>query len=151
MNAIDHYVQLTSSPMILHGLFGTFYRYQVERPKNILLAYLVLPIITHGDSMGFLKNARSSSSLRSFCKKKEHIIGLEKRMRDYRSDTTRCIQLMIDLRVAVIKTDLSVRMRDDAYASPLLPDLVRCAKNLSTILTPYSIPETFTYLGIRAL
>lgn len=91
-NAIQHYVTLTRSPLLLSPIIESFF--QEIRPfgKNLLMGYLVLPIVLYPPSRNFLCNANARSSVRSFCADRSRLAGLPRRVAELRTTTSLAMQ-----------------------------------------------------------
>jgi hypothetical protein len=58
-NAIESYAVLHNNPFILAPLFREFYSALPQSPKNLLLSYLVLPLVLQPASREFLFRANA--------------------------------------------------------------------------------------------
>jgi hypothetical protein len=152
ITAIESYSTLRYSPFVLAPLFEAFYEKTAAQPKNILLAYLVLPLVLSSTSRSFLKKANKKSSLRTFCNKPERLHGLPERIRDYRSLTNVCVQFGIDSGRMRIENDLSITVLArtiDASACP--KDALKAAEKLGNVFQLLDVPAIYRYLGVRGL
>jgi hypothetical protein len=151
-NAIDSYGTLYFSPFVLAPLITRFYEKSAPQPHNVLLTYLVLPMVLYPSSRGFLKNAKRTSTLWTFCKERERLYGLANRVQEYRELSSKCLQLAIDSRTLRIESDLSVSFVDEQVNSVACQkDTLTAAKNLAAILSPFDIPTVFRSLGVKRL
>ena len=150
--AVESYATLHYSPFVLAPLFECFYQTAANQPKNILLSYLVLPLTLYPKSRIFLKNAKSTSSLRTFCRDASRLYGLSERVQEYRKLTNACIQLNIDVGGLSIESDLSVtflvEMLDTSVCSR---DAIKAARNLSRVFQPLDVPAIYRFLGVKKL
>jgi hypothetical protein len=150
--AIESYAALHYSPFIMEPLLEAFYKHAVTQPKNILLAYLVLPLTLYNPSRQFLKNARHASSLRTFCDARSRLYGLPERVGEYRSLTHTSLQVGFDAGRLRIADDLSVvctAKQVDVSASPM--HAIKAAEKLATLFQPYDIPAIYRFLGVKRL
>jgi hypothetical protein len=150
--ALESYAALHYSPFVLAPLFEAFYEMAAPQPKNILLAYLVLPLTLYLPSRTFLKNAKSTSSLRTFCSEPLRLYGLPDRVKEYRSLTHTSLQLGFDSAGLRIAEDLSIAVlarKLDASACPT--NAVKAAEKLGSIFGPLDIPAIYRFLGIKKL
>ncbi|MEO6291149.1 MAG: three component ABC system middle component [Burkholderiaceae bacterium] len=107
-NAIQHYITLTRSPLLLSPIIEAFFK--VVRPvdKNMLMGYLVLPVVLYPQSRDFLRNATARSSIRSFCADRSRLAGLPQRVAELRTTTSMAMQNAIDCNRLILHTNLSL-------------------------------------------
>lgn len=151
-NAIGSYVIIHNNPFILASLFELFYASLPKKPKNILLSYLVLPLVLYPPSRSFLAGAKTTSSIRTMNKKHERFYGLCERVEGYKTLTNLCIQHAINSGSIAIEEDLSVLIiapRLDASLSP--GTSARAATKLGALIAPFEIPAIYRYLGVKEL
>jgi hypothetical protein len=151
-SAIESYAVLHYSPFVLAPLFEAFYEKAAVQPKNVLLAYLIFPLTLYPPSRTFLKNARSTSSLRTFCDVSRRLYGLPGRVQDYRSLTHESLQVCCDSGGIRIAHDLSVTFlykKLDGLACPT--GSLKAAEKLGGVFGPLDIPAVYRFLGIKRL
>lgn len=150
--ALESYATLHYSPFVLAPLFEAFYKTLTPQARNILLGYLVLPLSLYPNCRAFLKNARSTSSLTTFCREPQRLYGLPERIREYQEVTHTCLQLAVDAGAVRIEDDLSViflRSKLDVSVCPV--DAIRAAGKLGMLLQPFDIPAVYRLLGVKRL
>lgn len=151
-NAIDSYTVIHNNPFILAPLFELFYASLPKKPKNILLSYLVLPLVLYPPSRLFLAGAKASSSIRTMGKNRERLYGLCERVEEYKALTNLCIQHAIDSVSIAVEEDLSVLVIASRLDASLCPGTsARAASKLGTLFAPYEIPAIYRSLGVKAL
>lgn len=151
-NAIGSYAVIHNNPFILAPLFEFFYASLPKKPKNILLSYLVLPLVLYPPSRSFLASAKVSSSIRTMNKKRERFYGLCGRVEEYKTLTNLCIQHAIDSGSIVIEEDLSILVIAPKLDASLCPGTsARAATKLGALIAPYEISAIYRSLGVKAL
>jgi len=151
-NAIGSYTVIHNNPFILAPLFELFYASLPKKPRNILLSYLVLPLVLYPSSRSFLSGAKASSSIRTMGKTRERFYGLCERIEEYKALTNLCIQHAIDSGSIAIEEDLSVRVIASRLNAALCPvNSARAANKLGILFAPYEIPAIYRSLGVKAL
>lgn len=151
-NAIESYAVIHNNPFILVPLFQLFYAALPRKPRNILLSYLVLPLVLYPPSRSFLANARASSSIRTMSKERERLYGLSERVEEYKVLTNLCMQYAIDLAAVRVEADLSVQLIGSRLDVSLCPESsARAAQKLGKLLVPYEIPAIYRSLGVKNL
>jgi hypothetical protein len=149
---IENFAVLHYNPFVLSPLFESFYKNVTIQPNNILLAYLVLPLTLHSTSREFLKKARSTSSLRTFCSQRERLHGLPTRVQDCRALTQLCLQLAFDAGGIRSEDDLSIHFISSVLDSSICPiDTVHAAERLGKIFADLEIPAIYRFLGVKKL
>jgi hypothetical protein len=151
-NAIESYAIIHNNPFILTPLFEVFYDSVPRKPKNILLSYLVLPLVLYPASRKFLANANARSSIRTMSKEHERFYGFPDRVEEYKALTNLCIQHAIDVGTLKIEEDLSLRVLGNRLDTSLCPiTSAKAAKKLGNLFTPYEIPAIYRSLGVKKL
>ena len=84
---IDSVYKIHNNPFIFTPLIVAFYEQLEKKPKNILLAYLVLPLVLNERSKQTLQNVRKTSSIHTFIdssdkSKRENVFGLPERIKN---------------------------------------------------------------------
>lgn len=149
---IQHYITLTRSPIILSPILGAFYKELPSSPKNILLSYLVLPLVLYPSSQEFLSTARKTSNLRTFCQKKDCIIGLYQRINEFKTVTNRIMNDMLGKQFLKLYDDLSIKYDQKDLMPSKLKLEIKSAQNLaSKIFKSQDIPNIYRQLGIVRL
>jgi len=151
-NAIESYAVIHNNPFILAPLLELFYAVLPRKPKNVLLSYLVLPLVLYPPSRSFLTNAIASSSIRTMGKERERFYGLSERVEEYKVLTNLCMQHAIDLAAVRVEEDLSVQVIGSGPAVSLCPGTsAKAAGKLGKLLAPYEIPAIYRSLGVKRL
>lgn len=151
-NAIRSYTVIHNNPFILAPLLELFYEPLPKKPKNILLSYLVLPLVLYPPSRSFLAGARANSSIRTMVKNRERLYGLCERVEEYKTLTNLCVQRAIDSGSFSIEEDLSVLAIIPRLDVSLCPRAsAKAASKLGTLFAPYEIQTIYRSLGVKAL
>jgi hypothetical protein len=80
IKSIKHIHKIFNNPFLFTPLFVNFYKNYSGQNKDILLSYLILPLVLHNETRIWLQNARSNSSLTSFGRNRENYYGLPERV-----------------------------------------------------------------------
>lgn len=150
--AIDNISILHYSPFVLAPIFEVFYESLPLQPKNILLAYLVLPLLMKPETKSFFINARASSSLRTFCSERARLYGLQDRIAELKDTTNQCLILASESGAITFHEDMSVSFNKYSFDKTVCPsDTIQAGKKLASILSPYDIPSIYRFLGVKQL
>lgn len=151
-NAIDSMEVLYFSPLILSPLFVTFYKNLGPKNHSVLLANLVLPLALYPESRQFLKNAKSTSTLRTFVSERERIFGLADRIEKYRDVSTNAFQYGLDCGAIEIAKALSVEVTGSAnFKLTGREDIARASSRLGILLSPFEVPAIYRMFGIKQI
>ena len=93
---IEYLYTLYNNIFAYTPLLHSFYEEYIGQDKDILLSYLILPLVLNETSRNKLVKLTARSSLFTFCKYEECIIGLPERIKQYKAVTNDCIQYGVD-------------------------------------------------------
>jgi|WetSurMetagenome_2_1015567.scaffolds.fasta_scaffold324010_2 hypothetical protein len=130
-----------------------FYKNYDGQDKDMLLSYLILPLILDENSKKSLLHSRSSSSLYTFCRKKENIYGLQERVTAYKELTNNCIQYGVDNKLFLISGTLRLLVKEIESDNNLIiqSDEPKAASKLCNIFKSIDIPTIYRNLGVVKL
>lgn len=151
-SSLKNLTLIHNNPFILAPVLVAFFEAYGARERNLLLSYLVLPLVLNPVSGKVLSNARPNTSLATFSAQRQRIFGLQDRVVYYKKLTNSCIQLAIDSGALTVAPLASVRLgqtslNDEASPFRSLP----AARKLGEICAPFEIPAVFRMLGIKNL
>lgn len=149
---VDSIYQIHNNPFVLAPLFVEFFRNIQPKFKNILLAYLVLPLVLHEDSKQSLVHAKTTSSIHTFNNKKENLFGLHERIRLYKDLTNQCIQYAIDNQMIKINENLIVEVLiKENKTVENLKESLKASSNLHKIFRDLDVVAIYKLLGVKEL
>ena len=152
IKAFQNYATLTRSPLVLAPVIESFFLALERQERSVLLGYLVLPIVLHAPSRQFLGNAKSTSSLITFCKNKDFLVGLAARVERWKHVTGVAMLNSISCNRIVVMEDLSIVAGQAAdKVEELMPKETKAAKKLARLMSPYSVPAVYRILGVGRL
>ncbi len=149
---VDSIYQIHNNPFVLAPLFVEFFRHIQPKSKNILLAYLVLPLVLHENSKQSLVHARTTSSIHTFNNKKENLFGLHERIRLYKDLTNQCIQYAIDNQMIKINENLIVEVlltKNETVEN--LKESLKASSNLYKVFRDLDVVAIYRLLGVKEL
>jgi tRNA U34 5-carboxymethylaminomethyl modifying GTPase MnmE/TrmE len=154
---IDNVYKIHNNPFVLTPLIVSFYEKLEQKPKNILLAYLILPLVLNERSKQTLQNVNKNSSIHSFMDskdkaKRENVFGLPERIQNYIEITNQCIQYAIDNQYIKIKEDLSIEfLRKVNNKVENLNQSFKASSNLHKIFRDLDVVTIYRLLGVKEL
>lgn len=153
---IENLANLHYNPIMLYPIIHTFYSKLEPHENNILLSYITLPLLTNKNTHSFFKNAKRNkitnkltSSIITFSNKKENILGLQKKIQDYKNLTNRCIQILVDNNHIRINKNLSIESL--GIIDSEISATNKTINNMAEILTEFDVLSTYRILGIKKL
>ena len=134
---------------ILHS----FYQEYIGQDRDILLSYLILPLVLNETSRNKLVNLTTRSSLFSFCKYEDCIIGLPERIKQYKAVTNDCIQYGVDSGLFTISDSLHIEVSKLENSENFIVDndKIKASKKIAMILKSFDIPTIYRNLGVAEL
>lgn len=149
---VDHIFTIHNNPFILFPLICEFFKTTPTKSGNLLLAYLVLPLVLNERSRATLLRVNTRSSILSFATKKENLFGLPERVETYKNLTNQCILHSKDMGIMAINDDLSVVIVGDIpKTSPDYNDHLKASRNIHKILKELDVVTIYRLLGVKAL
>ncbi len=151
-NVIKYNHIVHNNTFLLTTLLHVFYKNYKGQEKDMLLAYLILPLVLNGTTKKNLKRSKTTSSIHSFTRKKENLYGLQKRISEYVELTNKCIQNGIDNRLFVVNKDLKIKVIDEEVLDiPSLKDSIKASSNLVKVLKDLDVISIYRLLGIKTI
>lgn len=154
---VDSVYKINNNIFIFTPLFVAFYKNLKPNPKNLLLSYLVLPLILHKTSQEKIKNSKTTSSIFTFLdskdkNKRENVYGLPKRVQDYKEITNQCILYAIKNKWLELNDDLSVAfLKEQKNSIASLDSAFRASSKLCNIFQNLDVVSIYKQLGVKEL
>lgn len=159
---IDSIYKVNNNTFALTPIIVEFYKKLEQTNKNVLLSYLVLPLVLNRKSKEALLSTTTRSSIYSFVSNKqknkeniknvENIFGLPSRMNEYKELTNSCLQYAIDNNWISINANLSVNvLTTSIICSTDLKESHKAASNLHKIFKDLDVVTIYRLLGIKKL
>lgn len=157
---------LYNNPFILTPIIVKFYeKYEGKQSKDMLLAYLILPLVLYEDSRTVLKVKKKE--LRTFInyyqkedlktnkleiKKNGKLFGLPNRIEDYKEMTNLCLQYAFDTGCLQLNGDLSITfLKNNLKKENYSIEYFKIAENLAFLLKKEKLTHVYMRLGIKKL
>ncbi|WP_318348605.1 three component ABC system middle component [Aquipluma nitroreducens] len=142
-----------NNPFILTPVLVTFYKNYVGLKNDILLAYLIFPIVLEQEHIQKIKRINSKTPLSRFTKDKDFISGFYDRVETYRSVTNLCLQYAIDSKYILVDKNMSVKVitEDVFFVDPLLKDAIELSNKLYKVFRKINVINIYQAFGIKKL
>ncbi|PSV96978.1 hypothetical protein CTM91_19180 [Photobacterium aquimaris] len=151
-NAIDHIESFHYNAYLLAPILERFYEFSIEKDKNILLSYLVLPLLLYPESRNKLKTANIKSSIYTIFSDQTILYGLNERIENFSAITNKCLLLLVNEGSIKINESMSVTYLSKKMDMSLCnKDIVRASKNISILFNSHEIVEVFRKLGVKKI
>ena len=147
----ESFHEICNSPFSLANCFIFTYKDMPVKNNNILLAYLVLPLVLYPASLNFLQHANKTSSLLTLRKNKERIAGLPQRISYYKELTNLCLQYLMDNNLLFVDNDMSVHVNAEMKIPTARTKEELAATKISLIFQDIPIQTVYRQLGVRYL
>ncbi|AOZ06466.1 three component ABC system middle component [Cupriavidus malaysiensis] len=151
-DVIQNLYILHNNPFLFAEPMVRFYEALGALENNVVLAYLVLPMILHEPSRKLLQRDHSKTSLRTFLEAPERLHGLQRRIRAKRVLTNTTLQYLVSVGRLQVEQAQVVHVDPSKFERQLSAAAVcRAAKALGRIFQPYDVPTVYRMLGVMSL
>lgn len=152
---IDSISTIHNNVFSLTPILLSFYTNLKKREKNILLAYLIFPIVFNQECLNELLEFNSNSRLTRITMNKKIMAGFQENFEYYKHITNNCLQYAIDCNFIEIDNDLSVKVKvanneTTNIIDPSLNNSMRLASRLHKIFT-LDVLNIYIQFGIKHL
>lgn len=147
----DHLYTLHRTPFALAPVIQSFYQHWDPVEKDILLSYLILPIITYKPMHAFLNRARRDSSIRTMASDAERLIGLAMRVEEFKPITNAAMLILTAENSLEITPELSVRSLQKPQSINSDKSLLKYSQKLAMVLSGESVVSIYRMLGLKSL
>lgn len=154
---VDSIYKINNNIFVLAPLFVVFYKNLKPTPKNLLLSYLVLPLILYKTSQQKIKSSNSRSSIFSFLNskektKRENVYGLPKRVQEYKEISNQCILYAINNGWLKLNEDLSITvLKEQKNNIHNLDDAFKASSKLCNVFQELDVIAIYRQLGVKGL
>lgn len=149
--AFDHIYTLHRSPFTLAPVIQSFYLHWEPVEKDVLLSYLILPLVTFPAMQKFLNHASRNSSIRTMASEPSRLIGLPQRLEEYKPITNAALLILRADESLILKEDLSVLANENRQAANADKEMLRFAQKLAMVLRNESVVTIYRMLGLKSL
>lgn len=152
--AINNIYTILNNPFKLMELIIHFYSSYENKDKDILLSYLILPLVLNRDSRKKLLNLnRNGCNLLSLTRNSSNVVGLEQMIEEYKHITNECIQiallngyLELNENKSLIRTDKGLKNEFFKFSEEYT-----AIRNFAFILKSNDIVTIYRMLGVKKI
>ncbi len=149
--ASDHLYTLHRNPFALAPVIQNFYLEWAPIEKDLLLSYLILPLVTYPPMQEYLHHVGRNSSLRTMTSDSSRLVGLPLRMDEYKPITNTALLILRADESLKIAEDLSVVAENNRQAGNADKDMLRYAMKLAMVFRNESVVTIYRMLGLKSL
>ena len=150
---VDSISIIHNNIFVLTPLFVSFYKNYQEygRKNDLLLSYLILPIVLNQKCIETLQNIKTTSNLLKLVSNKECMAGFSERFEFYKQITNQCIQYAIDCGHIKILDNLQVKIINSEIQSidPNLAAAMNLTSKLFKLFKSMDIIHIYYAFGIK--
>lgn len=151
LSPIEHLFTLQRSPFVLAPVIHQFYQHATSQERDVLLSYLVLPLVLYPDCGDYLRKTKStSSSLRTMCSRQKRLVGLASRVQEFKALTHAAMQILIAEGGIEIADDLSVRSIGSVQVENSNRKFLEASRKLAGVFTD-DVVTIYRTLGLKSL
>lgn len=147
----DHLYTLHRTPFALAPVIQSFYQHWEPVEKDILLSYMILPIVTYKPMHAFLNRARRDSSIRTMASDAERLIGLAMRVEEFKPITNAAMLILTAENSLEITPELSVRSLQKPQSINSDKSLLKYSQKLAMVLSGENVVSVYRMLGVKSL
>lgn len=149
--ASDHIYTLHRTPFALAPLIHSFYNEWEPIEKDILLSYLILPLVSYKPMHKFLAGAKRNSSVRTMAADSSRLLGLAPRVDEFKSITNAALLILTAEKSLEIKSDMSAASTNKVRAVNSNEDLLRYSRKLTMVFAGEDVASIYRTLGLKSL
>ncbi|KPB49644.1 hypothetical protein ALO57_101164 [Pseudomonas coronafaciens pv. oryzae] len=148
---IEHLFTLQRSPIALAPVIHNFFAHSEPRERDLLLSYLVLPMVLYPGMQSYLLTVRKSSNLRTLCKEQSRLVGLTYNTQQFKALTNAALLVLQAERSIELSDDLTVKSVKDVRAANANPKQLEAARRLSMVCAEADVVSIYRTLGFKSL
>ncbi len=142
-----------NNPFVLTPVLISFYKNYTGCEKDVLLAYLIFPIVLEQEHLKNIKVINTKSTLSRFTKDKVFMSGFYDRFKYYKNITNLCLQYALDSQYIYLtdKMKVIVNTEETYFTEPSLKYAVELSNNLHKVFKKINIVNIYQAFGIKEL
>ena len=149
--ATDHLYTLHRTPFALAPVIQNFYQHWEPIEKDVLLSYLILPLVTYKPMHAFLHRARKDSSVRTMAADMERLIGLALRVEEFKPITNAALLILAAEKSLEVTSELFVRTLQKPRSANADKALLKYGQKLAMVLSGETVVSIYRMLGLKSL
>ena len=151
IGAVEHIFTLQRSPIALAPVIHQFFASSQPRDKDLLLSYLVLPMVLYPTTQEYLLKANKTSNLRTLCNDQARLVGLTHNTQQFKSLTHAALLVLQAEQAIEISDDMTVKSLRDVRTANANSNQLKAARRLSMICAEADVVSIYRTLGFKSL
>lgn len=151
IGSIEHIFTLQRSPFALAPVIHQFFANSQPRENDILLSYLILPMVLYPEMQKYLLTVRKTSNIRTLCREQSRLIGLTHNVQQLKPQTNAALLVLDAERRIEITEKLSVKSIADINIDNADKIQLEAARRLSMVLENIDVVSIYRTLGFKSL
>ncbi len=147
----DHLYTLHRTPFALAPVIQSFYQDWESIENDILLSYLILPLVTYKPMHAFLKGSRRNSSVRTMASDASRLVGLAMRVEEFKPITNAALLILTAEKSLEITPEMSVLSVKKPRSGNSDKTLLRYSQKLAMVLSGENVVSIYRMLGLKSL
>ncbi len=148
---IDHLFTLQRSPFAVAPIIHQFYKHSTPHKRDVLLSYLVLPMVLYPPMRDYLLTVRSTSSLRTLCKNQARLVGLTVRVQEFKPLTHAAMLVLKAEQGIEVTDDLAVKAIGEVRTANTNQEQLEAGRRLALICKGVDVVSIYRTLGFKSL
>ena len=151
VKATDHIYTLHRTPFAYAPVIQGFYEDWESKGNDVLLSYLILPLVTYKPMHKFLKAAKRTSSIRTMASDSSRLVGLGLRVEEFKPITNASLLILAAGKSIEINRDMSVLSLAKPQEDNSNKELLNYSRKLAMILSSEGVVSIYKMLGLKSL
>lgn len=148
---IEYLYTLQRTPYTMAPIIHQFYKHSTPRDRDLLLSYLVLPMVLFPPMRKFILNSTKRSTLRTLCQDQRRIVGLTNRVQELKPLTHASMLVLTAERGIEVSPALSVKSIRAVQTANTSRDYLDAGRKLAIIFSDADVVSIYRTLGFKAL
>lgn len=148
---VEHLHTLQRSPFALAPVIHQFYDGAPPRDRDLLLSYLVLPMVLYPTMQKYLLGATKRSNVRTLCNDQSRLVGLVHNTGRFKALTHSALLVLTAERSIEITDALTVKSVGKVRGVNAVEKHLRAAEKLSIVFAEADVVSIYRMLGFKSL
>ena len=151
VSPIKQLFTLQRSPIALAPVVHKFFHSSSPRDRDLLLSYLVLPMVLHPLMQKYLLTVRKTSNLRTLCQEQSRLVGLVNNTHLLKKLTNSALLVLTAEKGIQVSQSLSIKSIASVKDGNANPDHLEAARRLAIVFAEVDVVSIYRTLGFKSL
>ncbi|WP_186647076.1 three component ABC system middle component [Fluviispira vulneris] len=141
---------LSKNPILLSLVIDNFYKFSIRKEKNILLVYLIIPLVLSENTRLSLCNSKATSSLFTFCGNNNNISMLQNKILNQKNLSIKSLYVSLSSKRLKLNDDLSIDfIKENEQINNIYLEEKKAAKKLAFLLNSFDVNTIYRIFGVK--